>query len=152
MIPGLFEVRTFPAIHPHCTTACGHCNKNIQSYTPATRITDETGVQMLFHPGCAMPFMQRVIDALNIQPPPRAKPVEIEPVGKWGKYNEYLAKVGTFSGCIVLIKRVRKFLEGQRIEYCDTKDLRGMAKGFPPKWESGRIWKIEDGRLFISKI
>jgi hypothetical protein len=60
--------------------------------------------------------------------------------------------VGTFSGCIVLIKRVRKFLEGQRIEFCDTKDLRGMSTGCTPKWEAGKIWKIDGGRLFISKI
>jgi hypothetical protein len=77
--------------------------------------------------------------------------VRLEPVGQWGRHPEYLAKIGTFSGAIVLIKRVRKFQEGQHIEYCDTKDLRGMCKGCTPTWQPGRIWKIDDGRLFISK-
>jgi hypothetical protein len=78
--------------------------------------------------------------------------IRIEPIGYWGRRPEYLAKVGTFSGCIVLIKRARKFLEGQRIQFCDTKDLRGMSQSCTPKWESGKIWKIEDGRMFISKL
>jgi hypothetical protein len=78
--------------------------------------------------------------------------VRIEPVGRWGRHPEYLAKIGTFSGAIVLIKRVRKFLEGQRIEFCDTKDLRGMSTGCTPTWQSGKIWKIDDGRIFITKV
>lgn len=81
-----------------------------------------------------------------------SEPIQIEPVGKWGRHPEYLAKVGSFSSAVVLIKRVRKFLEGQRIEFCDTKDLRGMSTGCTPMWRSGRIWKIEDGRLFIKKV
>jgi hypothetical protein len=78
--------------------------------------------------------------------------IAVEPTGKWGKYNEYLAKVGTFSGCLVLIKSKRKFAVGMRIQFCDTKDLEGMSTGCTPKWRYGMIWKIEDGRLFISKI
>ena len=51
-----------------------------------------------------------------------------------------------------MIKRIRKFQEGQRIEFCDTKDLRGMSTGCTPPWKSGRIWKIDGDRLFISKL
>lgn len=76
--------------------------------------------------------------------------IEVEPVGRWGRYTTYLAKVGTFSSCIVLVKRVRKFHVTQRIEFAEEHALRGCSKGIAPQWRTGYIWKIEDNRLFIS--
>lgn len=76
--------------------------------------------------------------------------IEVEPAGNWGRYTTYLAKVGTLSSCLVLVKRVRKFHVKQRIEFVEEHSLRGCSKGIAPRWRQGYIWKIEDNRLFIS--
>lgn len=51
----------------------------------------------------------------------------------------------------MVVKRDRKFYVGQFIYYANEYDLRGMSTGCTPPWERGRIWKIEDNRLFINR-
>lgn len=77
--------------------------------------------------------------------------IEVTPVGRWGKFPTYDAKVGTFSGCRILIKRARKFTIGQRIEYAEEQNLRGMSTGCTPTWQPGKIWDIQDNRIFVNK-
>lgn len=81
----------------------------------------------------------------------KAKAIEIKPVSKWGKRPLYAAKIGTYGSALVLVKRVRKFYVGQQIKYADSNSLRGMSVGCMPNWQNGRIWLIEDNRLFITR-
>lgn len=76
----------------------------------------------------------------------------IEPVGHWGRRPYYSAKVGTGPGTLILVKRARKFSVGQRIDFCDTSVVRGMSTGCTPKWDGGKIWKIEHNRLFVELL
>jgi hypothetical protein len=75
----------------------------------------------------------------------------VSPVDRWGRRLVYAAKVGTMSGTLVLIKRARRFYEGQFIYYVETKELEGMSTGCTPRWHYGTIWKIEGGRIFINR-
>lgn len=77
--------------------------------------------------------------------------MKIEPLGNWGKRVTFLAKIGTFSSAEIVVKRKRDFNVDDRIEFADTKDLRGMSVGCTPQWQVGRIWKIEGDMLFISR-
>lgn len=76
--------------------------------------------------------------------------MKIETLGRYGKRPTFQAKIGTMSSAEIIVKRARIFREGQRIEFANTKDLRGMSVSATPPWRSGSIWKIEDNRLFIS--
>ena len=83
-----------------------------------------------------------------------SKPVyiEVEPMGRWGRYPTFPGKVGTHASCCLIIKRTRKFYVGQRIEFAMEHELRGVSKSFGiHKWHNGYIWKIED-RIFVNYV
>jgi hypothetical protein len=75
----------------------------------------------------------------------------LKPTDRWGRHPLFQAKVGTFSGTLVMVKRVRDFELNQRIDYCEITDVDGMSTGCTPPWKHGIIWKIDGDRLFISK-
>jgi hypothetical protein len=77
--------------------------------------------------------------------------ITIEPIGRWGKYPVFAAKIGSLGSSCVLVKRKRSFAEGDAIEYCNERDLDGMSKSCTPKWERGTVWKVDGDRLFISR-
>jgi hypothetical protein len=79
------------------------------------------------------------------------EPVKLEPIGRWGRYPTFQAKVGTLGSTCVLIRRQRAFSEGDVIRYCEEHHLKGMGKSCTPIWQPGRIWKIEGDCLFISR-
>ena len=72
------------------------------------------------------------------------------PVGRWGRFPTYQAKVGTMPGTTIVVKRARKFHVDQWINFADVCDLRGMSTGMTPRWRGGIIWKIEDNRIFVN--
>lgn len=70
---------------------------------------------------------------------------------KWGRFPMFFAKVGTGPSDLVIVRKVRKFFVGQRINFVRSDDVKGMKKGSSPDWwRVGIVWKIEDNRLFIS--
>ena len=73
----------------------------------------------------------------------------VTPIGRWGRRPTYSAKVGTRGSTVVLVKRVRSFFVGQRIEYCETSDLCGMSVACTPTWRKGIVYRIDGNRLFI---
>jgi hypothetical protein len=77
--------------------------------------------------------------------------MKILSTGRWGRFPTYQAKVGTMSGSIIIVKRLRDFEVGQRVQYAETYELRGTSTGMAPKWSGGIIWKIESDRLFIER-
>lgn len=78
---------------------------------------------------------------------------KISPAGKWGSRPLYLAKVGTHSTELLLIKGVRNFSVGQYVTFVRRSELEGMSVGMAPNnWKSGRIWRIESGYLFINLV
>lgn len=79
----------------------------------------------------------------------RDKPVSVESYGHRGHRPIYAAKIGTGPSASIVVKRARKFYVGQPIEFADTWELRGQSVGCTPRWKPGRVWKIEDNRLFI---
>lgn len=78
--------------------------------------------------------------------------IYVPPMDRWGRYPTYPAKVGTHSSSCMLVKRTRMFYVGQRIEFALEHELRGMSKSMAPRWRTGIIWKIEDGRLFVNNV
>lgn len=75
------------------------------------------------------------------------------PVGKWGRYPLFQAKVGTMPGCLVLIKRKRSFMSGDMIQYILRQEVEGRRTCCAPsKWHGGMISKIGDNRLFIERM
>lgn len=72
--------------------------------------------------------------------------------GRRGRMPTFYAKVGTMSGSVVVVKRVRDFAVGQKIQFAETRDLEGCSVGMAPRWRGGEIWKIEDNRLFINLV
>lgn len=77
--------------------------------------------------------------------------MKIVPIGSWGRYKTWVAKVGTLPSSLILIRRSRDFCAGQRIWFCDEWDLQGTSKGCTPRWESGHIDKIQGNLLFVSR-
>lgn len=78
--------------------------------------------------------------------------MKLVPAGRRGRMPTFYAKVGTLSGSVILVKRVRDFEVGQKIQYVELEECRGMSVGLVPRWHGGEIWKIEDNRLFINRI
>ncbi len=78
--------------------------------------------------------------------------MKIIATGRHGRQPTFQAKIGTMPGSIIIVKRVRDFEVGQRIQYADTYELRGMSVGMAPRWSGGIIWKIEDNRLYVDRI
>lgn len=78
--------------------------------------------------------------------------IAVSPVGRWGRFPTFQAKVGTGSSSCILVRRTRRFSVGQFIAFAEEHHLAGMATGCTPKWRRGRVWKIEDDRLFIELI
>lgn len=65
----------------------------------------------------------------------------------------FYAKIGTFSGTIIVVKRVRDFKVGQKIEYSDVfQDCSGCYTGMVPRWHRGELSRIEGNRLFIDRL
>ncbi len=79
-------------------------------------------------------------------------PIKLTPIGRRGRQPTYQAKVGTHSSTVVIVKRAREFVVGQRIEFAETHLLRGCSVGVAPRWIKGRVWRIEDNRLFIDLV
>jgi hypothetical protein len=78
--------------------------------------------------------------------------MKILSTGRRGRQPTFQAKIGTMPSAIIIVKRVRDFEVGQRIEYADTYELRGMSVGMAPRWHRGTVWKIECDRLYIDRI
>lgn len=74
----------------------------------------------------------------------------LKPQGNWGRYQTYVAKVGTLSLTVIVVKKTTDFHVDQKIEFAYLHDLRGCSKVMTPKWLPGRVWKIEDNRLFVN--
>ncbi len=72
--------------------------------------------------------------------------------GFWGKKLAFFAKIGSMPGTIILVNRTRDFRVGQHIKYCDTSAIEGMSIGTTPRWEVGKIWKIENNRLYLERM
>lgn len=70
---------------------------------------------------------------------------------RFGRFQYYQAKVGTHSATLIIVKRVREFFVGQRIDFAEHCDLQGMCQGVTPRWRSGIVWKIEFDRLFVDR-
>ena len=78
----------------------------------------------------------------------RAK-IDVTPIGLHGRFPTYQAKIGTGSSAVVIIRRVRRFSLGQRIQFANIDDLMGQCVGCASRWRTGIIWDIMDNRLYI---
>jgi hypothetical protein len=82
--------------------------------------------------------------------------IELDPVGRHGRKPIFAAKIGTMGSSCVIVKGASEkrcgFAINQRIEFADTSDMHGMSVGVTPKWLTGRIWLIENNRLFINRV
>jgi len=76
--------------------------------------------------------------------------MKLVPTGRRGRQPTFLAKVGTMSGSVIVVKRVRDFEVNQWIEFAEIRDLEGCSVSMAPHWRRGIIWKIEDNRLFVN--
>jgi hypothetical protein len=76
----------------------------------------------------------------------------VEPVSSWGKKPLYAAKIGTTASNLIMVRRVRRFYINQQIFFATLSDVEGMSIGCTPRWSSGRIWKIDGGRLFVERF
>jgi len=76
--------------------------------------------------------------------------MKIQSMGQRGRQPTFQAKIGTMSGSIIIVKRVRDFEVGQKIQFAELRDLEGCSVGMAPRWRGGEIWKIEDNRLFVT--
>ncbi len=76
----------------------------------------------------------------------------VRPAGYWDKRPYYPAKVGDGPETLVLIKRARKFSVGQSIKFCRRGETLHIRAGMAFTWSCGRIFKIENGRLFIEHM
>lgn len=70
---------------------------------------------------------------------------------KLGRFQLFLAKIGSHPGTLVAVKRTRDFKVGQKIEYADTDNLKARSTSMAPQWQPGIIWKIDGDRLFINR-
>lgn len=75
----------------------------------------------------------------------------IAPAGRWGRFPLYMAKVGTMSGCLVMVRRKRSFAVGEAIKYATLDSVDGICVGVTPKWQGGLVSRISDDRLFIDR-
>ena len=73
----------------------------------------------------------------------------VMPISRWGKQPLYQAKIGTGPSALIMVKRQRRFHVGQRLQFADREDVRGMCVGCTPKWRGGIVWKIESDRLYV---
>lgn len=76
----------------------------------------------------------------------------VRPISRRGRKPLYSAKVGTTASNLVMICRIRRFRVDQMIMFATLAEVEGMSVGCTPHWRSGRIWKIENNRLFIERF
>jgi hypothetical protein len=78
--------------------------------------------------------------------------MKIKAIGRHGKRPTYQAKIGTMPSSVIVVRRLRDFSVGQRIEFAELDDMRGMSVGCTPVWKHGVIWKIEFDRLYVNRL
>ncbi len=78
--------------------------------------------------------------------------MKLEAIGHWGSKLGFSAKIGTMPGTIALVNRTRDFEVGKLIKYCDIDDVKGMSTSCAPRWSVGKIWKIENNRLYLERM